>query len=326
MTKTTGNLKRTILALVGPTGVGKTEVSLYIAEKVNGTVISMDSMQIYRGLDIGTAKPAVSEMRGIPHELIDVADPQETITVADYRKMAISAIEQTFAAGRLPMLVGGTGLYLDAMYMERHFGEQPEDPEYREALKKQAENPEGRRALHLQLQKVDPDSAAKIHENDVNRVVRALEIFHVTGHCKSELSGKIQEEGPYHILSYGLARPREELYARINARVDDMMSRGWRDEVKRLMERGIPFNGEAGVNQAIGYKLLAANLRGEISLEQAVELIKRDTRRYAKRQLTWFSHHQQVNWFNFSDYTSTQELSDALLNSIQRNMRNEKEK
>lgn len=312
-------MKTTIAALVGPTGVGKTHVAIQLCERIDAEIISMDSMQIYRGMDIGTAKPTPQEMQAAPHHLIDIADPKESFTVADYRELAFESIDDIRSRGKLPLLVGGTGLYLNAISYEMSMGEKGADESLRAELRQIAETEEGRAHLHDRLAKVDPQSARKLHPNDIRRVIRALEIFEVSGKEKSA-QDDARKEGPYRVLVYGLSLPREEMYARIDARVDEMMDAGLVHEVEALLSRGIEPRPEGGAMQAIGYKEIAAALRGEITMSRAVDLIKQRSRRYAKRQWTWFRHDPRTQWFDWTDYDDKDALVDALTDTIKRDL------
>lgn len=310
-------MKPILLALVGPTGVGKTQVSLDVASALNAEILSMDSMQIYRGMDIGTAKSSFEERRGIAHHMIDVADPSERFTVADYRDQAIPIIDDILSRGKQPMLVGGTGLYLDAIRYDMNLGRKGADEAIRLRLRKIAEEPDGQLRLHEMLRAVDPQTAEKLHPNDVRRVMRALEIYETSGKTKSEQADSARAEGKYHVLVYGLSQPREIMYARINARVDEMMEAGLVNEVKALLTQGVKPNCEGGAMQAIGYKEIVSALQGDISMERAVELIKQNSRRYAKRQWTWFRHDAQTKWFDYTDFSTRESLEDTLLQCIQ---------
>lgn len=312
-------MKTTIAALVGPTGVGKTHVAIRLCERIDAEIISMDSMQIYRGMDIGTAKPTPQEMQAAPHHLIDIADPKESFTVADYRELAFESIDDIRSRGKLPLLVGGTGLYLNAISYEMSMGEKGADESLRAELRQVAETEEGRAYLHDRLAKVDPQSARKLHPNDIRRVIRALEIFEVSGKEKSA-QDDARREGPYRVLVYGLSLPREEMYARIDARVDEMMATGLVHEVEALLSQGIEPRPEGGAMQAIGYKEIAAALRGEITMSRAVDLIKQRSRRYAKRQWTWFRHDPRTQWFDWTDYDDKGALVDALTDTIKRDL------
>ena len=311
--------KPTVLALVGPTGAGKTRTAIALCGELNAEIVSMDSMQIYRGMDIGTAKPTPEERAQAVHHMIDVADPKEIFTVSMYRDMAAEVIGDILRRGKLPLLVGGTGLYLNALSYDMSLGEDGADRALREELNAIAATPSGPQCLHERLKAVDPQSAARLHPNDVRRVVRAIEVFETTGKPLSSM-GEERREGPYRMLVYGLSLPRELMYARINARVDQMMADGLVDEVKALLAGGVEPRREGGAMQAIGYKEIVAALRGEMDMETAIALIKQSSRRYAKRQWTWFRHDPRVQWFDFTEYADERALEGALLATIRKDM------
>lgn len=314
-------MKPVVLALVGPTGSGKTRTAIRLYQALNAEIISMDSMQVYRGMDIGTAKPTREELAAAPHHMIDVVDPDQMLTVSMYREMACEAIDGILARGRTPLLVGGTGLYLQALSYEMSLGENGADHALREELHRIAGEAGGPQRLHERLQRVDPASAEKLHPNDVRRVIRALEIYETSGRAKSEQADEQRREGPYHVLVYGLSLPREMMYARINARVDEMIRNGLVEEVKGLLDRGIEPRPEGGAMQAIGYKEIVSALRGEMTMERAIDLIKQGSRRYAKRQWTWFRHDPRTKWFDWTAYDSEDALIDDLLRHIRENMK-----
>ncbi len=298
------------MALVGPTGVGKTELSLQLAERLRAEIISADSMQVYRGMDIGTAKATAQERERVPHHLIDLVDPDEEFSAAQYQELARAAIAQVAARGHLPILVGGTGLYVRAALDPYEFTQVEVDWAYREGLQRLAVR-HGPEHLHSILREVDPAAAAKLHPNDLRRVIRALEVHHHTGERISDWQAVSQAKPAlYDILMIGLTRPRDELYARIDARVEMMIGDGLIDELQRLVEQGFAEDSIAG--QALGYKELLPYLRGETSLEAAVELLKRDTRRYAKRQLSWFRADPRVEWIDLSQYASVGAVVDKI--------------
>ena len=313
-------MKPIVLALVGPTGSGKTSTAIQLCKKLNAEIVSMDSMQIYRGMDIGTAKPTKDELSQAPHHMIDIADPAELFTVSMYREMAFKVIDDIIARGKIPMLVGGTGLYLQAISYEMSLGENGADNDLRKELNRIAEEPDGPMKLHNRLRLVDPQSAEKLHPNDIRRVIRALEIYETSGKAKSERTDEQKKEGPYRVLVYGLSLPREEMYAKINRRVDEMMNLGLVDEVKALLLQGIKPSKDGGSMQAIGYKEIVSALNGEISLDQAVHLIKQGSRRYAKRQWTWFRHDHRTKWYDWSDFSTPELLIDTLYNQIMSDM------
>ena len=315
-------MKPTILALVGPTGSGKTKTAIQICKELNAEIISMDSMQIYRGMDIGTAKPTKAEMAEAVHHMIDVADPAQIFTVSMYREMACKIIDDILARGKLPILVGGTGLYLQAISYEMSLGDKGADTKLRDELNSIAEKPDGPMILHQRLYAVDPVTAQKLHPNDTRRVIRALEIYETSGKAKSAQGDEARQEGPYHVLVYGLSLPRDQMYARINARVDQMVSDGLVEEVKALLTQGISPRPEGGAMQAIGYKEIVSALQGEMTLDQAIALIKQGSRRYAKRQWTWFRHDSRTQWFDWTEFPNEQSLLDNLIRKIRSDLVN----
>ena len=306
-----------VISVVGPTASGKSSLADALCLRLGGEVVSADSMQVYRGMDIGTAKPTREELAAAPHHMIDVVDPDQMFTVSMYREMACEAIDGILSRGRMPLLVGGTGLYLQAISYEMSLGDNGADHALREELHRIAGEADGPKRLHERLQRVDPASAEKLHPNDIRRVIRALEIYATSGRAKSAQADEQRREGPYHVLVYGLSLPREMMYARINARVDEMVRNGLVGEVKGLLERGIEPRPEGGAMQAIGYKEIVSALRGEMTLEKAVDLIKQGSRRYAKRQWTWFRHDPRTKWFDWTAYDS----EDALINDLLRQIR-----
>ncbi len=281
-----------VLALVGPTASGKTAVSLAVARALNGEIINGDSQQVYRGCDIGTAKIRPDEMQGIPHHLLDVKDPHAQFSVAEFQQRVDGLIAEISARGRLPILVGGTGLYIRAVLREYTFAELDTDGAVRARLNTEAARL-GPPALHARLAQVDPPAAARIHPNDQLRIVRALEVWELTGQPISTLQQ--QAAGArYDYLLVGLTMGRDHLYTRIDQRVDAMLQAGWLAEVQALLSRGL--RPEQGPLAAIGYKELVSYLRGLATWPQAVEWAKRNTRRYAKRQLTWFRREADIHW------------------------------
>ncbi|MCI5893118.1 MAG: tRNA (adenosine(37)-N6)-dimethylallyltransferase MiaA [Clostridiales bacterium] len=289
------SIKPKIYGVVGPTASGKTAYAIELAKKCGGEVISCDSMQIYRHMDIGTAKPTKYEMDGIPHHMIDIAEPWENYSVARFVTEARSCIDDVLARGRVPILCGGTGLYFDSVIKNIDFAENESAPEYRSELQKAAEE-HGNEYVHNMLKKVDPKSAEAVHPNNLKRVIRALEIYKTTGKTKTELDRESVRESLYNAEIYGLNRPREELYERINKRVDIMLKNGLLDEVKNLLEMGI--SRDATSMQAIGYKELVEYFEGRCTLDAAIDKIKQESRRYAKRQLTWFKRNNEIIWLN----------------------------
>lgn len=299
-----------VLVLVGPTAVGKTEAALRLAERLHGEIVSADSMQVYQGMDIGTAKPSLAERQRVPHHLIDVVAPGEPFSVADFQQLARQRISEIAARGRLPLLVGGTGLYVRAVIDHYNFIPADTDWSLRERLRQQAREA-GLEALYYWLQQVDPTAASRIHQRDERRIVRALEVYQTTGQPLSfwEQQGSA-DSSRYDLLMFGLTRPREQLYQRINLRVEQMVQQGLVEEARRLLAQGLDENLIA--NQAIGYKELFAYLRGEESLLQAMEKLRQTTRRYAKRQLTWFRADSRIQWLDVSQFASTDNLVDEI--------------
>ncbi len=302
--------KKKIIAVVGPTASGKTSLAVELAVRFSGEVVSCDSMQIYRGLDIGTAKPTAAEMRGIPHHLIDIVDPGEDFSVADYLPLAQSAAGDIISRGRLPIFCGGTGLYLDTFLRGGTLKESEGDLALRERLRNEAAELGGE-ALHARLAAVDPESAAAIHPNNLRRTIRALEIYEATGITKSEHDRRSRiPGGDYLPLIIGLSfSSRDELYRRIDERVDKMLAEELLPEVERLYLAGV-FERSRTAAQAIGYKELLAYIRGETSLADAAAELKRATRRYAKRQMTWFMANQSVRWIEAGGGRCTGELAE----------------
>ncbi len=299
-----------LVVIVGPTAVGKTEVAIRVALRVGGEVVSADSAQVYRGMDVGTAKPTLEERRGVPHHLIDVVNPDYVFNVAEFQRLADEAIRQIHARGNLPMLVGGTGLYVKAVVDRYWFEPMPADQQLRHTLRQLARR-RGAAWLHQQLAEIDPPAAARIHPNDLRRVVRALEVYHRTGHPPSYWHRQRRPGPGYDVLMVGLNRPREELYARINHRVDRMMERGFLDEVRRLLDAG--YDPRCYALQSLGYREMIAHLRGEIPLEEAVRLFKRNVRRLAKRQLTWFRRDRRIRWIQMGHHMGVEGVVEEIV-------------
>lgn len=286
--------------IIGPTAVGKTKLSIELAKKFSGEVISGDSMQIYRGMDIGTAKITVGEMEGVPHHLLDIRNPEEPFSVAEFQELVRQKITEITNRGNLPMIVGGTGLYIQSVIYDYRFSSAPSDEQFRKKMEIKAQE-EGNHVIHKMLHQVDPDGAEKIHPNNLRRVIRALEIYHCTGKTVSQVQELQMPEHLYQDALIGLTMEREKLYKRINDRVDQMMEQGLLEEVKQLYQSGL--KGCQSI-QAIGYKELYDYFDGKIALEDAVEQLKQNSRRYAKRQLTWFRNKMNVEWFEMTDVTN----------------------
>jgi len=290
--------KRPMIILTGPTAVGKTAASIELAKAVNGEIISADSMQVYKYMDIGSAKITKEEMDGVPHHLVDVLDPMEDFNVVRFQQMAKAAMEGIYERGHIPIVVGGTGFYIQALLYDIDFTENENDDSYRKELEEMAKE-KGEEFLHSQLALVDPESAEQIHFHNVKRVIRALEFYHQTGKKISEHNAEEREkESPYHSAYFVLTDDRARLYDRIDRRVDLMMEQGLLQEVEHLRNRGL--KREDVSMQGLGYKELFGYFDGEYSLEEAVRIIKRDTRHFAKRQLTWFRRERDVIWIDKS--------------------------
>lgn len=276
--------------------MGKTNLSIQLAKSLNAEIISGDSMQVYKGMDIGTAKITEQEMEGVPHHLIDILDPQDSFSTADYQSLVRNKISEIAKRGKLPMIVGGTGLYIQSVLYDYTFTEEANDPAFRQSLQMAAER-EGADFLHAKLAAADPEAAAAIHPNNTRRVIRALEILHTSGKTMSQHLKEQKRELLYNAVLIGLTMDRDTLYARINQRVDMMMEAGLLPEVKRLYDRNVR---DCQSIQAIGYKELFAHFDGFVTLSDAVDQLKQNSRRYAKRQLTWFRNKMQVIWFDMT--------------------------
>lgn len=287
--------KPRIFCVVGPTASGKTAYAIKLAKEYGGEVVSCDSMQIYKYMNIGTAKPDADEIQAVPHHMIDFADPAENYSVADFVKDARKCIDDILRRNKVPVLCGGTGLYVDSIINQIEFAEEVRDDSYREELKALADR-DGVLAVHDILKEKDPKAAKEIHPNNLKRVIRALEIIKNTGLSKTEADKTARKEPLYDAVIYGLRMDRENLYSRINQRVDIMMEKGLLGEVKALLELGIPKDSTA--MQAIGYKELVEYLDGRCSMEEAVDKIKQESRRYAKRQITWFKRNPKIKWID----------------------------
>ena len=293
-------MKRPLIILTGPTAVGKTSLSLSLAKELDGEIVSADSMQVYRYMDIGTAKIREEERQGIPHHLIDVLDPWEDFNVVRFQKMAREALEEIWERGHIPIVTGGTGFYIQALLYDIHFTENNEDSSLRKDLENYARE-NGAEALHSRLVEVDEKAASQIHFNNVKRVIRALEFYYQTGKKMSEHNEEERKRtSPHDFKYFVLNDEREHLYAGINRRVDLMMEEGLVEEVRKLKEMGCD---SAMVSmQGLGYKEILSHLEGEYTLDEAVYKIKRDTRHFAKRQITWFKRERDVIWLHKPDY------------------------
>ncbi|MBF0708501.1 tRNA (adenosine(37)-N6)-dimethylallyltransferase MiaA [Alkalihalobacillus hwajinpoensis] len=290
--------KEKLVTVLGPTAVGKTKTSIELAKALDGEIISGDSMQIYRGMDIGTAKVTEDEMEGIPHYLIDIKQPTESFSAAEFQKLATELVTDINRRGKVPIIAGGTGLYVKSVTHQYAFSEAKEDSEYREQLEQMADK-EGPIAFHERLKDVDPVSYETIHPNNVRRVVRALEVYHVTGEPVSASKDALPEQSPYNLVNVGLTMDRDVLYERINQRVDLMVEAGLLEEAQRLYDEGVR---NCQSVQAIGYKEIYRYLEDRVSLEDAIMELKQNSRRYAKRQLTWFRHQMAMDWYDMTEH------------------------
>lgn len=293
-------MKKPLVILTGPTAVGKTALSIKLAKRIGGEIISADSMQVYRRMDIGSAKITSQEMDGVPHYLIDVLDPQEEFNVVAFQQMAAEAMDRIYEAGHIPVIVGGTGFYIQAILNDISFTETETDTSYRQELEKQAAG-QGAQYLHDRLREVDPGAAEEIHPNNVKRVIRALEFYHETGTRISDHNEEQrQKQSPYNFAYFVLDMDRQKLYDRIELRIDQMFQQGLLEEVEKLRQEGC-HEGMVSM-QGLGYKEILAYLQGKCTLEEAVYILKRDTRHFAKRQLTWFRREREVCWIRKEDY------------------------
>lgn len=289
------NKKQTLLILTGPTAVGKTDLSIRLAKEINGEIISADSMQVYRGMDIGTAKITDEEKQGVPHHLLDCFDPDEEFNVAVFQELARKAINEIHARGHVPILTGGTAFYIQALLYGIDFNEEEHDDSYRNSLYEIGSTEEGKQKLHQMLSECDPEYADTVHYNNMKRVARALEYHHFTGRKFSEYNEEQkQREAEYSFCYFVLNDERQHLYERINKRVDIMIKAGLEQEVHALLEKG--YMPDLVSMQGVGYKELLAYFDGKQTLEEAVETIKKNTRHFAKRQLTWFRKEDDVIW------------------------------
>ena len=308
-------MKKPLVILTGPTAVGKTKASIGLAKAIGGEIISADSMQVYKQMDIGSAKIKPSEMEEIPHYLLDILEPDEEFHVVLFQQMAKQAIQKIYEKGKIPIIVGGTGFYIQAVLYDIDFSENEKDTSYREELEKLAQT-KGAEYLHDRLREVDEKSAQDIHANNVKRVIRALEYFHQTGEKISEHNEEQRKKvSPYNFSYFVLNDEREHLYERINLRVDQMINEGLVREVQSLKEKG--YTRDMVSMQGLGYKEMLDYLDNKCSLEEAVEIIKRDTRHFAKRQITWFKRESDVTWIDKKEYDYNEErILKAMLQDL----------
>ncbi len=307
--------KRPLIIISGPTAAGKTDLSIALAKKIGGEIISADSMQVYKNFDIGTAKIRPEEMEGIPHYLIDIMGPDEEFNVFEFKSRALEAMEKIYQNGHIPIIAGGTGFYIQAVLYDIDFTEGETDKSYRKLLEEKAEK-EGAEVLHQMLFEIDPDAAEQIHANNIKRTIRALEFYHETGGRISEHNEEQKSRtSPYRFVYFVLNRERSTLYERINLRVDQMMEEGLLDEVKTLLGSGI--SPDSLAMQGLGYKEIVEYIQGKCDLEKAIYNIKIGTRHFAKRQLTWFRREKEVCWMNYEDYDNNKvSMLDAMVKKL----------
>ncbi|MFO7951649.1 MAG: tRNA (adenosine(37)-N6)-dimethylallyltransferase MiaA [Bacillota bacterium] len=308
------NSKKPLLALVGPTAVGKTALAIKVAQRLNTEIISADSAQVYRQLDIGTAKPSPGEQKAVTHHLINLIDPDQPFSVADYQKLAYDTIDRLWSQSKLPFMVGGTGLYINAVIYRYAFGLKGTSAELRKTYEQIADT-EGLDQLYARLRSLDPEAATKIHPNDRKRIIRALEVYTLENKPISEqVTETGRQEQPYHPLIFALYMDREKLYRRIEDRVDNMLARGWLEEVRKLIRRGYNEN-DPGM-QILGYRQLLDYLKGKRDWEETRVEIKKQTRNLAKRQLTWFRRNKNITWLEMSKKEDLHYLTENICNTV----------
>ena len=311
--------KKPLIVLTGPTAVGKTALSIQLARRIGGESISADSMQVYRHMDIGTAKIRLEEMDGVPHHLIDILEPTEDFNVVRFQALARAAAEDIYSRGKIPIVAGGTGFYIQALLNDIDFTQIDKNTQFREEMERLAAE-QGAEVLHERLRAVDPESAEAIHANNVKRVIRALEYYEQTGEkISAHNEAERAKTSPYHFFYYVLNTDRTVLYERIEKRIDEMMEEGLVEEVRQLQAMGCRRDSVA--MQGLGYKEILDYLDGACTLEDAIYKIKRDTRHFAKRQITWFKREKHVTWINKKDYNYDEDkILEVMLESIKKDI------
>ena len=303
-----------LIIIAGPTAVGKSDLGVELALRIGGEIISADSMQVYRHMDIGTAKITLEEMRGVPHHMIDIIEPTEPYHVYDFKQRAKAACEEIYSRGKIPIVVGGTGFYIQALLYDIDFSDQGSDDSMRSDLQYIADN-EGPETLHKILAELDPDTAASLHPNNVKRVIRAIEYARQNGVAISKHNEEQREKkSPYDFKYFVLNDDRQAVYERIDIRVDKMIEAGLEEEVRSLVEMGC--TPDMTSMQGIGYKQMLMYLNGQIDLDEAIRLIKRDSRHYAKRQLTWFNRERDLIWLDLQQYSGNESICDRVLSDL----------
>lgn len=307
-----------LVVITGPTASGKTDLAIQTALQLKGEIISADSMQIYRYMNIGTAKPDLKKRQGIPHHMIDICDPNDDFNVAMFQKQAVEVIRHIAERGRLPILTGGTGLYINSIIYPMNFTNADDDQKYREKLNVLLSK-NGAEWLHKQLEKIDPRSAERLHPNDTRRVIRAMEVYHLTGKPMEAYRQEFNKlESPYNLLIYGLTMDRQKLYERINLRVVKMIDTGLIHEVKGLLSKG--YTKELVSMQGLGYKEIVDYLKGLTTLDESIRILKRNTRRFAKRQISWFKREEQIIWMDPIKMGSLKAVEDYLISDIEKRL------
>lgn len=306
-------MRKKCIVIVGPTGVGKTRLSIFLAKRLNSEIISADSMQIYKYMDIGTAKVKPKYQKEIKHHLIDIVEPNENFNVEQFQSLCIDKIEEISAKNKIPIIVGGTGLYINSITHKLEFNTVKSDEKLRYELENIAES-QGNQKLHKMLEDIDPESASKIHKNNVRRVIRAIEVYKLTGHKFSEINDKFDHyNNDYDFYIIGLNDDREILYKRINQRVDEMIDEGFMAECKYIYE--LTDENSQSI-QAIGYREAFMYLNNEISFKDMVSLMKKNSRKYAKRQLTWFRQDERIHWMNLEDFNKFEDIEKNCLENV----------
>ncbi|MGO1368759.1 MAG: tRNA (adenosine(37)-N6)-dimethylallyltransferase MiaA [Senegalia sp. (in: firmicutes)] len=311
-------MKKDLIIIVGPTASGKTSISIDLAKKINAEIISADSMQIYKYMDIGTAKVSKQEMNDINHHMIDEKYPNEEYSVSDFKNNAYKYIDDIYLRNKLPLVVGGTGLYINSLVYDLDFKKAISNNELRDKYYDLAKQ-HGNKYIHDLLKEVDYKSYIRIHENDTKRIVRALEIFYETGKAMSDSYDDFRKPNTdFNLIIFGITMNRDKLYERINKRVDIMLEDGLVEEVKSLLDMG--YDKSLISMQGLGYKEIIGYLEGKYSLKEAIELLKRDTRRFAKRQITWFKKDERINWLNKVDFESENDIIETMVSVINKNL------
>ncbi|MDO4394196.1 MAG: tRNA (adenosine(37)-N6)-dimethylallyltransferase MiaA [Bacillota bacterium] len=308
-------MRNKVITIAGPTAVGKTKFAIEIARRFNGEIISCDSMQLYKFMNIGSAKPTREELSLVTHHLVDIIDPRVSFSVAEYQRLAKNSINEVFSKGKTPVISGGTGLYLNSLIYDMDFSSNPGNLEYRKSLEDIART-HGSQAVHEILKKEDPQAAEIIHPNNTKRIIRALERLKDGEGNVRPFSGVLKETDDYEMILIGLTRDRQELYDRINKRVDILVNQGLVDEVRELMSMGLTSDDIS--MKGIGYKEIIDYIDGKCDLETAIDTVKKNTRHYAKKQLTWYRRYDKINWLDISEYRNDEEAIEELVSWLEK--------